>query len=326
MYQNQSVAVVVPCFNEEKAIVKVIETMPDFVDAIYVIDDASSDKSVENAKATKDPRLRVIKHENNMGVGRAIATGYQYALGNGSDIVAVMAGDGQMNPEDLESVILPIAEDAVDYCKGNRFFHSTPLSEIPRHRLFGNVVLSALTKIVSGYWHVSDSQCGYTAINRTALEVIDWDKLYPRYGCPNDILVLLNIAEMRVGEVAVEPVYGSNWSSSMRPTKVFAPILWLLLRGYLTRCLYRYVIKNGHPLIFYLGVSAIVFFSFLILSGYGLATWVMTGVIPKVATFIAGFMAVISTQLILAALSLDYEINQTLCVNLKRFPKLKNRS
>lgn len=323
MYLNQKIAVVVPCFNEEGAISNVITTMPHFVDAIYVIDDVSTDNSVENAKATNDPRLEIIVHEKNSGVGRAIATGYQCALEKHFDIAVIMAGDGQMNPDDLEDVILPVAEGVVDYCKGNRFFHSTPLSEIPRHRLFGNVVLSALTKIVSGYWHVSDSQCGYTAINRTSLKAIDWDKLYPRYGCPNDILVHLNIAEMRVGEVAVEPVYGSNWSSKMRPSKVFAPILWLLLRRYVKRCLYRYAINNGHPLIFYLGVSAIVFSAFLILSGYGVVIWAMTGVIPKVATFIAGFMAVIGTQLMLAALSLDYEINQPLCIDLKQWPKLK---
>jgi glycosyltransferase involved in cell wall biosynthesis len=323
MYQNQSIAVVIPCFNEERVIANVIRTMPDFVDAIYVIDDVSTDKSIENAKATSDPRLEVIMHERNSGVGRAIATGYKHAREKCFDIVAVMAGDGQMNPKDLESVIRPIAEGLVDYCKGNRFFHSTPLSEIPRHRLFGNIVLSALTKMVSGYWHVSDSQCGYTAINRAALEVVDWDKLYPRYGCPNDILVQLNIAEMRVGEVAVEPVYGPNWTSKMRPAKVFAPILWLLARRYVTRCVYRYAINNGHPLIFYLGVAAILLFAFLLLSGYSIVTWMVTGVIPKVATFIAGFTAIISTQLLLAAFSFDYEINQPLNIDLKQWQKMK---
>lgn len=321
MYKNQRIVIVVPCFNEEDAIANVIETVPDFVDAIYVIDDVSTDKSVENAMATNDPRLEVIVHEMNSGVGRAIATGYKHALEKGADIAVVMAGDGQMSPKDLENVVRPVADGIVDYCKGNRFFHTKPLSTIPRHRLFGNVVLSALTKIVSGYWHVSDSQCGYTAINRAALEVINWDTLYPRYGCPNDILVRLNVAEMRVGEVAVEPVYAPNWSSKMRPMKVFGPILWLLARQYVKRSLYRYAINNGHPLIFYLGVSAIVFSAFLLLSLYGLVTWAVTGVIPKVATFIAGFLAIIGTQLMLAAFSLDYEINRPLCIDLKQLPK-----
>lgn len=326
MYKGKRIAVVVPCFNEESAIGKVITTMPDFVDAIYVVDDVSSDDSVANAKATEDARLEVIVHEKNSGVGKAIATGYQHALANGVDIAVVMAGDGQMNPADFETVVSPVADDLVDYCKGNRFFHATPLSEIPRHRLIGNVILSAMTKIVSGYWHVSDSQCGYTAINRAALEAIDWSKLYPRYGCPNDILVRLNIAEMRVGEVPVEPVYGPEWSSKMRPAKVFGPILWLLARRYVKRCLYRYAINNGHPLIFYLGVSVIVFAAFMLLSGYSIALWIMTGIIPKVASFMAGFMAIIGTQLLLAAFSLDYEINQPLCVDLKQLPKMRRSS
>jgi glycosyltransferase involved in cell wall biosynthesis len=321
MYQKKKIAVVVPCYNEQNKIAGVIKSMPEFVDVIYVIDDVSSDDTVAVVKALQGSRVELICHQRNSGVGAAIATGYQRVIESDMDIAVVMAGDGQMDPDDLASVIQSVVDGQVDYCKGNRFFHSTPVSEIPRHRFFGNLVLSALTKIVSGYWHVSDTQCGYTAINRAALEVVNWGDLYPRYGCPNDILVQLNIAEMRVGEVPVAPLYGLNWESKMKPLKVFMPILWLLLKRYIKRCVYRYAINNGHPLIFYLGAAAALWSVFLVLAVYVVMVWASTGLIPKVAFLTSGFVAVIGTQLILAAFSLDYDINQPICIDLKKWQK-----
>ncbi|MGE4338997.1 MAG: glycosyltransferase family 2 protein, partial [Pigmentiphaga sp.] len=207
MYKGLQVAAVVPCYNEERKIGEVIYSMSKLVDRVYLVDDASHDASVqmaEQAAINCGVKLTVVQLEKNSGVGAAICTGYKRAYADNFDLVAVMAGDGQMDPDDLGALLEPVAAGYADYAKGNRFKAASG-DRIPLIRLFGNLVLSALTKIVSGYWHVSDTQCGYTVINRAALAAVRWEDVYPRYGCPNDILTRLNVAEMRVVEVDVKP-------------------------------------------------------------------------------------------------------------------------
>src|SRR5207237_9581520 len=139
-----------------------------------------------------DPRVQLLEHERNKGVGAAIVTGYKAALADRIDVTAVMAADNQMPPEDLELLVRPVARGEVDYAKANRLFTGQAWDLIPRYRYLGNAVLSLLTKIASGYWHVADSQSGYTAVSREMLELLDLERLYPRYGFPNDMLVHLN--------------------------------------------------------------------------------------------------------------------------------------
>ena len=176
MYQHKKIAVVVPAYNEEKLIGRVIETVPRFVDRVYVIDDCSTDGTCEKAeaylgdRADRQTRVCLLRHVENQGVGAAIVTGYKEAMADGMDVVAVMAGDGQMDPDDLPRVIEPVVLDHADYVKGNRLFTGEAWQKIPRYRYLGNATLSLLTKIASGYWHVADSQTGYTAISREALE------------------------------------------------------------------------------------------------------------------------------------------------------------
>ncbi|GAF72800.1 unnamed protein product, partial [marine sediment metagenome] len=168
MYKNKTVCVVVPAYNEEKLIAKVIETMPDYVDKILVVDDKSGDSTVEvvNSLANKlGEKLILIQHKENQGVGGAIATGYKWARNHEMDVTVVMAGDAQMSPTDLPSIIDPVVADEVDYAKGNRLFTGDAWQTIPRLRYLASATLSLLTKIVSGYWHIADSQAGYTAIN-----------------------------------------------------------------------------------------------------------------------------------------------------------------
>jgi glycosyltransferase involved in cell wall biosynthesis len=253
MYQNTSIAVVVPAHNEETQIGKVIETMPDYVDQIIVVDDQSSDDTVKAVKryCQTDKRITLIEHETNLGVGGAIASGYKRARDNELDVTAVMAGDGQMDPDDLINVINPIVSGAADYSKGNRLFFGDAWKMIPHYRYLGNSFLSLMTKIASGYWHIADSQSGYTAISLTALKRIDPDTIYKDYGMPNDLLISLNQYDFRVRDVHIRPVYNIGEKSGIKLMRVIPRISWLLFKGFWRRLLFKYVIKDFHPLIFF---------------------------------------------------------------------------
>jgi len=319
MYRNLLVAVVVPCYNEEAKVGEVIRTMPQCVDRIYVVDDRSSDNSVNMARQAAVEAGRdvvVIPHSQNTGVGAAICTGYKRAFSESFDLVAVMAADGQMDPDDLEHLLEPVALGYADYAKGNRFKGRG--DKIPMVRLFGNLALSAVTKIVSGYWHISDTQCGYTVINRDALAAVNWDDVYPRYGCPNDILTRLNVAEMRVLEINVRPRYGVDWTSKMSVGKVIFPILGLLWGLFLHRMFRKYIYFSGHPIVLYYLSAAL----FMLLSGllfvYLIIKWGTGGAIPTVSLIMFSTTFSVTVQLLLNAFSLDFQVNRDLCVEVPR--------
>ncbi len=237
MYQQLRVAVVIPAFNEEAAVGSAITAVPDFVDHVIVVDDASSDATATVAEDAGRARgaVEVITHATNRGVGAAIVTGYRRALELDCDVAAVMAGDGQMDPADLPAVIAPIADGHADYVKGNRFRHPDVWRAMPPARIVGNLVLSAATRLTSGYRHVFDSQCGYTAISRVAIGALDLDQLFPRYGYPNDLLSRLHVVGMRVVDVPVRPVYGPAWKSGINFGTAIHPIPWVLLRSWSSR-------------------------------------------------------------------------------------------
>ena len=240
MYRELRIAVVIPAFNERSKIVETVATVPAFVDHILVIDDASHDDTspqAERAALRRDvpATVEVIRHTANRGVGGAITTGYRRALAIGADVAVVMAGDGQMDPADLPALLDPIASGDADYVKGNRFLHPAIWTTMPASRIVGNVVLSAATRVTSGYRHVFDSQCGYTAIHASALAAIELDTLFPRYGYPNDLLSRLHVANMRVRDVAVRPIYGAAWRSGIHLGTALHPIPWVLLRSWSNR-------------------------------------------------------------------------------------------
>jgi len=240
VYQGLRIAVVIPAFNERRKIEGTVATVPDFVDHLIVVDDASLDdtaRQAERAALGRDEpaRVEVIRHAANRGVGGAITTGYRRAIAIGADVAVVMAGDGQMDPRDLPALLDPIARGDADYVKGNRFLHPAIWTAMPASRIVGNVVLSAATRVTSGYRHVFDSQCGYTAIHRRALATIELAKLFPRYGYPNDLLSRLRVANMRVLDVPVRPIYGAEWRSGISLGTALHPIPWVLLRSWGTR-------------------------------------------------------------------------------------------
>src|SRR6266478_9496121 len=263
MFEGRRVFVVVPAHNEEKLIGQVLETMPAFVDRVIAVDDASSDRTSEvlcEAGRRMGERLRVIRHDRNGGVGRAIISGYEKALEEARENaeVAVMAVDAQMDPAELPRLLTPLVKDQADYTKGNRLFTGQAWKIIPRHRYLGNAVLSFLTKIASGYWHVADSQSGYTAVTSEALAVLQLHRLYPRYGFPNHLLVELNNYDFRVRDVPIRPVYNVGEVSGIRLHRVIPTLSWLLIKCYFWRMKEKYIIRDFHPLIFFLTLGLLV--------------------------------------------------------------------
>lgn len=235
MFRARRVVVVVPAFNEADKITRTLRSIPGFVDHVIVVDDASVDGTVRRAERTQRRGLEVIRHPENRGVGAAIATGYARAFELGADVTAVMAGDSQMDPADLGALVARVVAGGADYAKGNRFKWPRGWRAMPASRLVGNVVLSYLTRVASGYAQVFDSQCGYTAANRRALSVILGGEVFPRYGYPNDLLVRLGRAEVAVADVPVRPVYGRDWRSGIRIHRVVGPLLRLLARAFVRR-------------------------------------------------------------------------------------------
>jgi len=212
MIRGNKIGVVVPAFNEERFISGVLATMPGFVDRIFVVDDASTDATLDVALRVKDGRIVIIEHRRNMGVGASIVTGYRAAVSNGMHVVAVMAGDGQMDPDDLEKIVTPLIERQADYSKGDRLSWPGALGEMPFPRFVGNHFFSAMSRAFCGYSELKDSQCGYTAVTASCLSRLDLDDLYPGYGFPNDMLSKLSRVNARLAQIPVRPVYGREKS------------------------------------------------------------------------------------------------------------------
>jgi glycosyltransferase involved in cell wall biosynthesis len=233
MFRGRSVAVVIPAYNERDKIAATIRSVPGYVDHILVVDDGSGDGTAAAARrhAARRRGVEVLCHEANRGVGAAIATGYARAVTLGAEVTAVMAGDGQMDPVDLPRLLEPIVEGRADYAKGNRFAWPGGWRHMPPTRMIGSVLLSLATRVASGYSHVFDSQCGYTAASRRALLAIGPERMFARYGYPNDLLSRLGAAGARVVDVPVRPVYGPAWRSGLRPARVALPIALLLARA-----------------------------------------------------------------------------------------------
>jgi glycosyltransferase involved in cell wall biosynthesis len=237
MFRGLRIAVVIPAFNEELKVARTVRDVPAFADHILVVDDASRDRTFVEAARAHRRGLEVLRHPRNRGVGAAIATGYRRALQLGVDAAVVMAGDGQMDPADLPALLGPIVDDRADYVKGNRFARGDVWRVMPPARLAGNIALSLVTKVTSGYWQLFDSQCGYTVASARALGVIDAAGLFPRYGYPNDLLARLHAAKLRVCDVPVRAVYGDGWRSGIRLSTVVYPMSYVLVRSWLRRLL-----------------------------------------------------------------------------------------
>jgi len=314
VYKEKTIAVVVPAYNEEKLIAKTISSIPELADKIIVANDGSIDRTTEIVEemAKSDSRICLMTHEVNQGVGGAIITGYKKARDLKMDITVVMAGDAQMDPRDFINIIKPIADGETDYSKGNRLFYGDAWNMIPHYRYLGNSFLSLMTKIASGYWHIADSQSGYTAISLIALKRIDLDKIYKRYGMPNDLLMRLNQHDFRVKDVHVRPVYNIGEKSGIKLMEVIPKISWLLIKGFWKRLFIKYVIKDFHPLIFFYLLSF-----FLLVSSFPLTIrlfyiWIHTADIPDMNAVALIFTLISGLQTLFFGMWFDMEYNKQL--------------
>jgi len=314
MYLKKTIAVVVPAYNEEKLIARTLKEIPDLVDKMIVVDDASTDNTarIVTELAENDQRIQLIQHEENQGVGGAIVTGYKKARDLEIDVTVVMAGDAQMDPNDLIRIIEPVANGSADYTKGNRLFYGDSWNMIPHYRYLGNSFLSLMTKISSGYWHIADSQSGYTAISLIALQRVNLDKIYKRYGMPNDLLIKLNQHDFRVRDVHVRPVYNVGEKSGIKLIQVIPKISWILFKGFWQRLVFKYVIKDFHPLIFFFLLSFVLLGASVPLTIRLFYVWAVTGNIPDINAMALVFTAISGLQTLFFGMWFDMDYNKNL--------------
>jgi glycosyltransferase involved in cell wall biosynthesis len=312
MLDGKSVAVVVPAFNEERLIGDTIAGIPAFVDRIYVVDDASRDRTGERVKLLDNPRVLLLEHPHNVGVGGAILTGYGRALTERIDVTCVMAADNQMDPEELESLVRPVAAGEVDYAKANRLTSGQAWELIPKTRYLGNALLSLLTKIASGYWHVADSQAGYTALGLETLRRLDLPRIYKRYGFPNDMLVHLNVVNARVRDVPSRPIYGVGERSGIKIRKVVPRISWLLVKGFFWRLREKYVIRDFHPLVFFYAFGFLATLAGLVLGGIEIGYRIAGNAVSVGTVVLIALLLISGSQFTLFAMWFDMETNKDL--------------
>jgi glycosyltransferase involved in cell wall biosynthesis len=307
VYQDHVVHVVVPAYNEADHVGDVLRTMPAFVDRIFVVDDCSNDGTAHAAEACGDARVSVLRTPCNLGVGGATVLGYRHALKAGAEIIVKMDGDGQMPPEALPELLDAVVERGADYAKGNRFLRRELVHRMPFERIVGNVVLTFLTKLASGYWQVFDPQNGYTAVRASALRVLPLDRLHPGFFFENDMLVRLNVHNFRVVDVSMPPVYNGG-PSHLSILAVMSTFPLLLLRRFFHRVVEKYVIRDFSPvaLFLFVGLASLAFGT--VLGSYLWLHSFSTGLPTPTGSIILVLLAlVVGFQLCLQAIVLDIQ-------------------
>ena len=301
------IAVSIPCYRVEPQIGQVLADMPPIVTRIYCVDDKSPDNSaaVIEAAMGKDSRIRLIRHEKNQGEGGATMSGYRAALADGADIVVKVDGDGQMDPNLIPGLIAPILAGEADYVKGNRFYNIEGVRSMPRMRLFGNIILSFMNKLSSGYYHIFDTTNGFTAIHARILAEIPLDKVHRRFFFVSDIMFRLYLARAVVKEFVMDAKYGDE-SSNLKISKVMGPIFFGHARNSIKRFFYSYFLRDFNQVSvgILLGLPLLVFG--ILFGGY---EFIMSLANDKSATagnvMFGALPIILGTQLLLAAWQMD---------------------
>lgn len=312
MYKDCKIAVVIPAYNEGGLITETLTGMPDFIDTMYLVHDGGTDDTLSSIQshAEQDSRIVLINHEANQGLGQSLIDGYLASAESNNDITVIMAGDNQMDPQDLPALLDKLIEEGFDYVKGNRLLHHEVYEKMPKYRLFGNTVLTFLTKFATGYFFMMDPQCGYTAIKNKVLRKIPIHKMVKGYGYNADILCMLNIRGFKVTDCEVRPVYGKE-KSKIKLLKYIRKTSGLLFRLFFRRLWQRYIILDFHPLVlFYLFAF---FNTLIILIPFSIRFIIMYsrfGEVPKTTMTILLFTLLITLQSILFAIWMDMDYNK----------------
>ena len=301
------VGVVLPAHDESRHLAGVVAGLPEWVDRVLIVDDASTDDTLAVARGLEDERVRVIHHDVNTGVGGAMRSGYRAALAETCDVVVKMDGDGQMDAAELLVLLRPIRLGMAEYAKGNRFRQTGRPPDMPRHRWFGNVMLSFLTKVASGYWHVFDPQCGFTAVTASSLRRLNLDAVAKDYFFENDMLIRLNVIDARVVDVSTAALYGAE-QSGLHVHRILWTFPFRLLRGFAWRFVKRHVV-NDFGLIAVLSLVGAAATLFGV--AFGVYHWVESAATGNVATagtvMIAVVPLILGAQMLLQALSLEVQ-------------------
>ena len=261
MYRNKKISLVIPAYNEEKLIQPTLKNVPSIFDKIYVVDDHSPDdqNSVIEQCAEKDDRIQLIKHETNRGPGAAIITGYLKSSEENYDIAVVVGGDYQMPLDEVDKLLDPVIDGKADYSKGNRFLLSKlndTLKQMPKTRLIGNWIITALTKVASGYYKIMDVVDGYTAITKEAIDSIDWSKAWQKYGYPMDFLIRLNAYGFRVMDVPRTAIYlEGERQSQIKGFSYALKVSPMIIKAFLWRLRFKYMYLDFHPLVLFYYLS-----------------------------------------------------------------------
>jgi len=303
---DRRIAVVIPCFKVRNFVLSVIERIPPAVASIHVVDDGCPEKTgVYVQTYCRDPRVRVIFHQQNRGVGAATMTGYRDALSTGARVVVKLDGDGQMDPADLDRFVEPILGGRADYTKGNRFFDIELLRAMPRMRLVGNSILSLVNKLCSGYWNIADPTNGYTAIHADVLRLLPLNKIDDRFFFESDVLFRLNVIRAVVADVPLEARYGDEFSSlSITRASLEFPGKYLI--RFLKRVFYSYFLRD-----FSAGTVALITGSLLALGGslFGAWRWYLSGLTGRPATsgevMLSALPVLVGCQLLISAVNFD---------------------
>ena len=306
-WDSQRVFVVLPCFNVAGQVAAAVADVPAWVDGIVAVDDASTDDTATVLAGLRDPRLVVVRHERNRGVGGAVATGFERAAELGADVLVKVDGDGQMDLAYLPPLLDALTKDGYDYAKGNRLLDREALARMPRVRLVGNLMLTFLTKLASGYWHLLDPQNGFVAIRAATWARLDRERIFRGYFFENDMLINLNIQGARVKDVPMPARYGDE-PSSLRVRRIVPLFSWLLLNRTVYRFYMKYLLLDFSPIALFVLTGLPLFlwgvgfgaYAWWWHSSQGLATPTGT-VMASVLPLLLGF------QLLLQALVLDIQ-------------------
>ncbi len=282
----------------------VVRTMPEYVDTIIVVDDRSADETSAAALEPGDPRVVLVRHDVNQGLGASLIDAHRRALELGGDIMVVMAGDGQMDPAYLPALLDPILHRGYDFAKGNRFFTTGSFEGMPWVRTFGNIVLTFMTKMATGYWDLFDPQNGYTAMTRRVSERIDWDSIARDYSFENDVLAALGLLRARVCDVDIPAVYGDE-ISDIKLSKTVPHLLRTLRRAFWRRFWLQYVVRSFSPVALFS-----LFGVLMLLWALAFGVWVVVqrigGITPSTATVMIDVLPLqFGFMLVLAAFVLD---------------------
>lgn len=335
MISRHPIIAIIAAYNERRNIASVLRQIPHYVDFVIVVDDGSLDETPILASQELQKQKRgfiVISHLFNKGQGASRATGARYALDGLIDleqakvfsrskmpnlaermkILVFLDGDGQLDPKLIGNFARKVISSGLDFVKGDRFSTPNLLEVMPKSRVFGNVILSAMTKVSSGYWYISDSQCGYFALHERVANQIKWDKLRKGYGQINDIIIRLNELDARVGSVPVPAIYGVGEISGIRIPKVVLPILSLCIRGFTRRVLFKHLVWKTHPLAFFylLGFFLLFLDVFLVIRVFFLLS--RGDVAPPLTSTLAMILFALGSLCVFQGISLDLLENQKL--------------